>query len=229
MAYEHIELIRDGHVATLKLNRPDARNAMSVAMGDEVRCAVEAVRADDGIRVLVVTGEGRSFSSGGDLGMLAADAGLADRHAGMGGPPRDFYNRFLSVATLPIPTLAAINGHAIGAGMCFALACDLRIASSDAKMGMTFTKLGIHPGMGATYFLPRLLGSARACDLLFTGRLIDATEALQLGILNRVVPREALPAAVEEYAAELAAAAPIAVRMVKRAIYRGLTHSLAEA
>ena len=138
MAYEHIELIRDGHVATLKLNRPDTRNAMSTAMGDEVQRAVDEVRADDGIRVLVVTGEGRSFSSGGDLGMLAADAGLADPHAGMGGPPREFYNRYLSVATLPIPTLAAINGHAIGAGMCFALACDLRIAASDAKMGMTF-------------------------------------------------------------------------------------------
>lgn len=229
MAYEHIALTRDGHVATLKLNRPDTRNAMSIAMGDEVQHAVEAVRADATVRALVVTGEGRAFSSGGDLGMLAADAGLADPHAGMGGPPRDFYNRFLSVATLPIPTLAAINGHAIGAGMCFALACDLRLAASDAKMGMTFTKLGIHPGMGATYFLPRLVGAARACDLLFTGRLIDAGEAERLGILNRVVPREALPAAVEEYARELAAAAPIAVRMVKRAISRGLAQSLAEA
>lgn len=229
MTYEHIELIRDGHVATLKLNRPDARNAMSIAMGDEVQRAVEEIRADDDIRVLVVTGEGRAFSSGGDLGMLAADAGLGAAHAGMGGPPREFYNRYLSVATLPIPTLAAINGHAIGAGLCFALACDLRIASSDAKMGMTFTKLGIHPGMGATYFLPRLLGAARACDLLFTGRIIDAEEAEQLGLLNRVVAREALPAAVEAYAAELAAAAPIAVRMVKRAIYRGLEHDLAAA
>jgi enoyl-CoA hydratase len=229
MAYEHIELNRDGHVATLKLNRPDTRNAMSIAMGDEVQHAVEAVRGDADIRVLVITGEGRAFSSGGDLGMLAADAGLADPHVGMGGPPRAFYNRYLSVATLPIPTLAAINGHAIGAGLCFALACDLRIAASDAKLGMTFTRLGIHPGMGATYFLPRLLGTARACDLLFTGRLIDAEEAEQLGLLNRVVPREALPAAVGEYAAEIAAAAPIAVRMVKRAIYRGITHSLAEA
>jgi enoyl-CoA hydratase len=229
MAYAHIELTRHGHVATLTLNRPDTRNAMSVAMGEEVERAVEEVRADGEIRVLVVTGEGRVFSSGGDLDMLAADAGLAAPHAGMGGPPREFYARYLSVATLPIPTLAAINGHAIGAGLCFALACDLRIAASDAKMGMTFTRLGIHPGMGATYFLPRLLGTARACDLLFTGRLVDAEEAERLGLLNRVVAREALPAAVEAYAAELAAAAPIAVRMVKRALYRGLTQSLAEA
>jgi len=230
MSYEHIQLIRDGHIATLKLNRPETRNAMSIAMGEEVARAVEAVRDDADIRVLVVTGEGKSFSAGGDLGMLAADAGLGEAtHPGMGGPPREFYKRYLSVATLPIPTVAAINGHAIGAGMCFALACDLRIAASDAKMGMTFTKLGIHPGMGATYFLPRLIGVARACDLLFTGRIIDAEEAEQLGILNRVVAREGLPAAIETLAEELAAAAPIAVRLVKRAVYRGIEHSLADA
>lgn len=229
MAYEHIRLTRDGHVATLTLNRPESRNAMSVAMGDEIVRAVEEIRADRDVRVLVVTGEGRAFSGGGELAMLAADAGIGDPHEGMGGPPREFYNRYLSVASLPIPTLAAINGHAIGAGLCFALACDLRIASSNAKMGMTFTKLGIHPGMGATYFLPRLLGAARACDLLFTGRIIDAEEAEQLGIVNRVVSHEAFPAAVEAYAEELASAAPIAVRMVKRAVYRGLEHDLAAA
>jgi len=229
MAYEHIQLLRDGHVATLKLNRPDTRNAMSPAMGEEVQHAVEAVRGDADVRVLVVTGEGKSFSAGGDLGMLAADAGLSDAAPGMGGPPREFYQRFLSVATLPIPTLAAINGHAIGAGLCFALACDLRIAASDAKMGMTFTRLGIHPGMGATYLLPRLIGAARACDLLFTGRVIDAEEAELLGLLNEVVPREALPGAVEALTAQLATAAPVAVRMVKRALYRGLEHSLADA
>jgi enoyl-CoA hydratase/carnithine racemase len=103
MSYEHIQLIRDGHVATLKLNRPEARNAMSIAMGDEVARAVEDVRADGDIRVLVVTGEGRAFSGGGDLGMLAADAGIGEPHAGMGGPPREFYNRYLSVATLRSP------------------------------------------------------------------------------------------------------------------------------
>jgi len=233
MTYEHIELIRDGHIATLKLNRPDTRNAMSIAMGEDVQHAVEEVRADATVRVLVVTGEGKAFSAGGDLGMLATDVGLeAGKNQaahGMGGPPREFYQRYLSIATLPIPTVAAINGHAIGAGMCFALACDLRIAASDAKMGLTFTKLGIHPGMGATYFLPRLIGTARACDLLFTGRIIDAEEAEQLGLLNRIVAREGLPAAVGELAHALASAAPIAVRLVKRALYRGVEHSLADA
>lgn len=229
MAYAHIELTRDGSVATLTLNRPDTRNAMSVAMGDEICDAVEQVRADETIRVLVVTGAGRAFSSGGDLGMLAADAGLAEPAAGMGGPPREFYRRYLSVATLEIPTLAAINGHAVGAGLCFALACDLRLAVADAKLGLTFTRLGIHPGMGATYFLPRLVGPAAARDLLFTGRLVDAEEAARLGLVNRVAPRESFVTAVADYAAELAAAAPIAVRLVKRALERSPGHSLADA
>lgn len=230
MPYDHILLTRDGHVATLKLNRPDARNAMSVAMGEEVQRAADEVRADPEVRVLVVTGEGKAFSAGGDLGMLARDAGLEGADApGMGGPPREFYRRFLSIHALPIPTVAAINGHAIGAGLCFALGCDLRIATSNAKMGMTFTKLGIHPGMGATYLLPRLIGSARAAELLFTGRVIDASEAERLGLINQVVPHEALVGAVQSLAHEIAAAGPVAVRLTKRALYRGLGHSLDDA
>src|SRR5579862_216884 len=114
MSFDHIRLERDGHVATLTLNRPDARNAMTPAMGDDVARAVESLRADAGARVLVVTGAGKAFSGGGDLGMLAHDAGLTDdAGAGMGGPPRDFYARYLSVHSLPIPTIAAINGHAM--------------------------------------------------------------------------------------------------------------------
>jgi enoyl-CoA hydratase len=230
MTYEHIQLTRDGHIATLKLNRPAARNAMTPAMGDEVRRAVDELRADAGVRVLVVTGEGKAFSGGGDLGMLARDAGVSDVEGeSMGGAPRDFYRRYLSICSLPIPTIAALNGHAIGAGLCLALACDVRIATSDAKMGMTFTKLGIHPGMGATYLLPRLIGTARACELLFTGRIIEAAEAERLGLLNRVVAREAFPAAVRELAAEIAGAAPIVNRLVKRAIYRGVESSLEDA
>jgi len=230
MSFAHIQLTRDGHVATLKLNRPETRNAMTAAMGDEVQRAVEAVRHDGDTRVLVVTGEGKAFSGGGDLGMLARDAGVSDAPGdGMGGPPREFYARYLSIQTLPIPTIAAINGHAIGAGLCFALACDLRIAAADARMGMTFTRLGLHPGMGATFFLPRLIGTARACELLFTGRVIDAPEAERLGLLSRVVARDALAATAQTLAGEIAAAAPIAVRMVKRAVYRSAQGSLDDA
>jgi enoyl-CoA hydratase/carnithine racemase len=230
MTYEHIQLTCDGHIATMKLNRPQARNAMTPAMGEEVARAVEDVRAAAAVRVLVISGEGNAFSSGGDLGMLARDTGASDQTgAGMGGPPREFYKRYLSIHSLPIPTIAAINGHAIGAGLCFALACDIRIAAADAKMGMTFTKLAIHPGMGATFFLPRLIGTARACELLFSGRIIDAHEAERFGVVSRVVPREAFAAAVLELANEIAAAGPIAVRLAKRALYRGVESSLDDA
>jgi enoyl-CoA hydratase len=203
---------------------------MTPEMGDEIVRACSEVRADPDCRVVVVTGAGKAFSSGGNLSMLARDAGVADSGDAptMAGSPRDFYARYLSIRQLPVPTIAAINGHAIGAGLCFALACDLRVAVDDAKMGMTFTRLGIHPGMGATFFLPRLIGTARACELLFTGRLIHAREAEQLGILSRAVSRDQFPQAVEALASEIAAAGPVAVRMVKKAVYRGVEHTLDE-
>ncbi|HVN87557.1 MAG TPA: enoyl-CoA hydratase-related protein [Candidatus Binatia bacterium] len=230
MSYEHIIVTkRDDGVVTLTFNRPDTRNSMTPAMGEEVVAAVEDIRTDATARVFVLTGAGKSFSSGGDLGMLARDSGAAPRdHAApsMAGSPRDFYTRYLAIRRLAIPTIAAINGHAIGAGLCIALACDLRIAVADAKMGMTFAKLGIHPGMGATYFLPRLIGTARAAELFFTGRVIDAVEAERLGVITRAVPREQFGEAVRALAGEIAGCAPIAVRMTKKALYRGAEHSL---
>jgi len=228
MAYEHIALTREDGVVTLAFNRPETRNAMTPAMGEEVIRAVKEVSADPEARVLVLTGSGKAFSSGGDLAMLARDAGLSDEGASMGGSPRDFYNQYLTIRQLPVPTIAAINGHAIGAGLCIALACDMRIAVTDAKMGMTFSKLGIHPGMGATYSLPRLVGTALACELLFTGRLLDADEAMRMGLVNRVAAREEFPQAVRAFAGEVAAAAPIVCRMLKKSIYRGANHTLDE-
>jgi enoyl-CoA hydratase len=227
MAYEHIKLERDGHIVTLTLNRPETRNSMTPAMGEEIVRAVEELRGDETVRAVVITGAGKAFSSGGDLRMLARDTGAAETAGpSMAGSPREFYTRFLSIRGLPVPTIAAINGHAIGAGFCFALACDIRIAAEDVKMGMTFARLGIHPGMGATYLLPRLVGTARACDLFFTGRIIDAAEAERLGIVNRVVPRAELEGAMQELTREIASSAPIALRMIKKAIYRGIEHSL---
>ncbi len=233
MTYEHIRITREDGIVTLAFNRPETRNAMTPAMGDEVVRAVEEIRADAAARVLVLTGTGKAFSSGGDLSMIARDTGASGAGASsagsapsMQGSPRDFYARYLAIRNLPIPTIAAINGHAIGAGLCIALACDLRVAVADAKMGMTFTKLGIHPGMGATYFLPRLIGTARACELFFTGRVFDAAEAERLGIVNRVAPRAEFDAAVRALAHEIAVAAPIPVRMVKKSIYRGAEHTL---
>lgn len=231
MAYEHIRLDRDERgIVTLTFHQLESRNAMTPAMGEEVVRAVAEIRADPGARVVVLTGAGKSFSSGGDLGMLARDAGVEGAPDGpsMKGSPADFYRRYLSIRDLAIPTIAAINGHAIGAGMCVALACDMRVAVHGAKMGMTFSKLGIHPGMGGTFFLPRLVGTAVACELFFTGRLIDAAEAERLGIVNRAVAPEEFQAAVRGLAEEVAAAAPVAVRMMKSSIYRGVEHNLAQ-
>jgi enoyl-CoA hydratase/carnithine racemase len=228
MAYEHIRLARDRGIVTLAFNRPETRNSMTPEMGEEVIRAVNEIRADADVRVVVLTGTGRAFSSGGNLGMIAQDTGarLGGGASSMLGSPREFYDRFLAIRNLPVPTIAAINGHAIGAGLCIALACDLRVAAADAKMGMTFAKLGLHPGMGATYLLPRLIGTARACELFFTGRVFDAAEAERLGVINRAVPREQFEPTVYALAQEIASAAPIAVRLVKKSIHRGLHHTL---
>ncbi len=230
MDYQHIRLTQEAGIVTLSFNRPETRNAMSPAMGDEIVHAVQQLRVDPSLRVFILTGTGKAFSSGGDLSMIARGTGAnADRGApGTLGSLREFYARYLAIRSLPVPTIAAINGHAIGAGLCIALACDLRVAVADAQMGMTFTKLGIHPGMGATYFLPRLTGTARACELFFTGRIFDAAAAERFGIVNRIAPRAEFDACVQSLAREIAASGPLAVRMVKQSIYRGAHHSLDE-
>ncbi len=230
MSFQKLKVtVEDDGVATLLLDDPESRNAMTPDMGIEMVAAVEQLRGDPAVRVVLVTGAGRSFSAGGNLAMLARDAGLSDEGPSMEGSPRDFYKRFLSIRSLEVPTIAVINGHAIGAGLCFALGCDIRIAVREAKLGMTFTRLGIHPGMGATYSLPRLVGPAVACELLFTGRVFDATEAADLGIVNRVVNRDQLGETAREMATQIATSGPVAVRMAKRAIYQGMNHSLDDA
>ncbi|HVS16705.1 MAG TPA: enoyl-CoA hydratase/isomerase family protein [Thermoanaerobaculia bacterium] len=220
MSYENIKLDRDGAIARLTLDRPDARNAMSTEMGREVRAAVEEINGDGASRVVVVRGAGKAFSAGGDLQSLEEEAAAATegrpRGPGLGGG-RNFYSLFLSIRDLRVPSIAAINGHAIGAGLCFALGCDLRIIHQRAKVGMTFVKVGIHPGMAATWNLPRLIGPARAAELLFSGRLLDAQEAVAWGLASRAAGDD-FDAVVEGLAAEIAGCAPVAVRLVKQTL-----------
>jgi enoyl-CoA hydratase len=141
---------------------------------------------------------------------------------------RSFYELFLSVRDLPCPSVAALNGAAVGAGLCVALACDVRIANEQAKLGLNFTALGLHPGMGATWTLPRLVGPARAAELLYSGRLVSGAEAAAMGLVNRAVaPEEVLPAA-RALAQEFAACAPLANRAVKRALARSEGASLSD-
>lgn len=200
-----VEIRREQQVVTLTLNDPDRLNAMGEDMALEFRGAVERLRQEPP-RVIILTGAGRAFSAGGDLDMLEAKSRLAfeeNRRRML-----EFYGSFLGVLELGVPVVAAINGHAVGAGFCLAAACDLRVADESAKFAAPFARLGLHPGMGATHFLPRLLGPGLASDLLLTGRRVDAAEALQIGLVSRLGP--ALERA-QEAAAELLSGGPTAV------------------
>jgi enoyl-CoA hydratase/carnithine racemase len=215
MAFEQIRVTR-GQVARITLARPAERNAMTPLMGREIMRAVEEINADDSVRVVVLTGEGKGFCSGADLRTLGAEAGSGEDAEGLGGG-ENFYRAFLSIRDLRVPSIAAINGHAIGAGFCFSLGADLRVMHRDAKVGMTFVRLGIHPGMAATWNLPRLIGPSQAADLLYTGRLIGAEEALALGVANRIAGDD-FDAVVDELAGQIASAAPLAVRATKQTL-----------
>jgi enoyl-CoA hydratase len=216
---------RDGDVATLTLNDPERRNAMSQAMGEAFAARVAELARDASLRAVILTGAGRAFSGGGDLSMIQARADESGSGAAAARRPvrdamRAFYGLFLSIRDLPCPTLAAIHGSAVGAGLCVALACDVRIASRDARLGLNFTALGLHPGMAATWTLPRLVGPARAAELLFSARSFTGEEAAAIGLVNRAVASERVLPEARELAAAFAAAAPLANRAVKRALAR---------
>ncbi len=216
----HLRLERPSEgVAMLVLDLPELRNAMSDEMTESWVRAVDHLAADPTVRVVVVTGEGKGFCSGGNLGWLASepDATVSDLRARM----LPFYRAWLSIRRLEVPTIAAINGAAIGAGLCMALACDIRYAARGARMGVPFTKLGIHPGMAGTHLLPDVVGPAAARDLFLTGRLVDADEALGLGLVSRVWEPEEFLDGVLALAADVAGTAPIATRLTKGALQRG--------
>jgi enoyl-CoA hydratase len=217
MAEPPLLVDRAGGIVTLTLNRPDVRNAMGPELTEAFASTVSDLRTDPDVRVVVVTGAGAAFCAGGDLSFIkpGPDARVAEIRAKM----RAFYGKFLAVRSLDCPTIAAINGAAVGAGLCLAMACDIRIAAQGAKLSTAFTRLGMHPGMAATYLLTRLVGTARAAELFFTARAIDANEAERLGLVNRVTPAGGALDAARELAAEIAANAPIPMGMVKRAIY----------
>ncbi len=231
MSDELILTSRTGDVVTLAFNQPDRLNAMTQAMGEAFANQVALLCPDDSLRAVILTGDGRAFSAGGDLGMITERAvqgreaqGTAQR--AIRDSMRSFYKLFLSVRELPCPTIAAINGTAIGAGFCVALGCDMRIVAEDAKLGLNFTKLGLHPGMAATWTLPRLVGPGRAAELLFSSRVIDGSEAARIGLANRALPREEVVPAARALADEIAGCAPLANRAVKRALDRSLDATL---
>jgi enoyl-CoA hydratase len=213
----HLRLERpSAGVALLVLDNPAQRNAMSPEMTSSWVAAVDELAADPTVRAVVVTGEGRAFCSGGDTSWIASEPDASvDRLRSRMLP---FYRAWLSVRRLEVPTIAAINGAAIGAGLCLPLALDLRYAARGAKMGVPFVTLGMHPGMAGTYLLPEVVGEAAARDLLLTGRVVDADEALALGLVSRVVEPEHLLDTALEAAAGIAATAPIASRLTTLAL-----------
>jgi len=219
-SYHHLRVDRpvDG-VALVTLDNPEMRNAMSDEMTASWVEAVAELAADRSLRAVVVTGEGSAFCSGGNTSWIASepDATVDQLRSRM----LPFYRAWLSIRTLEVPTIAAVNGAAIGAGLCLALACDLRYAAAGAKMGVPFVKLGMHAGMGGTHLLPEVVGEAHARDLLLTGRVVDADEALRLGLVSRVLDPSSFRDDVLAIAAGIAATAPIASRLTKLALLDG--------
>ena len=202
----------------LVLDLPDMRNAMSDEMTESWVRAVDHLAGDPDLRAVVVTGEGSAFCAGGNTSWIAGEPDASvDRLRSRMLP---FYRAWLSIRRLEVPTIAAINGPAIGAGLAVALACDIRYAARGARMGVPFVRLGMHPGMATTYLLPDVVGPAAARDLLLTGRLVDADEALGLGLVSRVLDPEGFREQVLATAAEIAATAPIATKLTKTALAR---------
>jgi enoyl-CoA hydratase/carnithine racemase len=201
--------VSNGTIALVTLNNAATRNSMTESMGDEFSAAMKDLSVNKDIRAVVLTGAGSAFSAGGDMAFLQAR--LKDTPEGNIKAMIAFYYRFLSLRQVPVPIIAALNGPAIGAGFCVALACDMRVAAEDAKLAVNFTRLGIHPGMGATYSLPRLVGNAHASRLLLTGDMISGADAYRMGIVVDAKPAPAVLESALTLAKSVASASKVAV------------------
>jgi enoyl-CoA hydratase len=212
-------------IATITLNRPEALNAFSKEVIEEILHALEDIKNDETIRVVVLTGAGeKAFSAGADIkGMIGMNA-LKARELSLLGE-----RLCLALENLEKPIIAALNGYAVGGGLEVAMSCDLRIASESARVGQTEINIGLIPGWGGTQRLTRLIGKTKAKELVFTGRMIDAKTAEQLGIMNMVVPPDKFKETVRQFALDLASKAPVAVRIAKTLINKGADISLDSA
>jgi 2-(1,2-epoxy-1,2-dihydrophenyl)acetyl-CoA isomerase len=216
-AYDRVLVEIANEIGTITLNRPEKLNALDRALCDELREALAMLTGSDGVRVVVITGAGRAFCAGADLSVLEAD-GPALVAAGK--------DVALAIRAAPQPVLAMVNGPAAGGGANLALACDYRIASDQASIGQVFATLGLVPDWGGSFFLPRLVGPAKALELVWSARMVSAAEALALGLFDRVVPHVELQAEARRLA-ELWAGQPAgAVRRAKDALYRSDASSL---
>ncbi len=224
MGFKEIIFQTDQGVGAITLNRPDTRNAITGAkIIAEIEEACKQTNENPKIKVLIITGADPSFSSGGNI------KDMADKKGMFKGTPVQVNENYkkkvqripYAVCNVEVPTIAAVNGPAIGAGCDLALMCDMRIASEKARFGESFINVGLIPGDGGAYFLPRLVGMARACELTFTGDIIDAQTALGIGLVNYVVEHEQLMDKTYKLASKIASKPPLAMKMAKRLLYLG--------
>jgi enoyl-CoA hydratase len=217
VSYQFIIFEKSEGIAVITLNRPDALNAWSKELAKEFLSAMEDAGKDEGIKAVIVTGAGeKAFSAGADIKAMKGMTALKARELSNMG-----YKICNAIESLEKPVIAAINGFALGGGMEVSMACDFRIASDKARMGQTEINIGLIPGWGGTQRLTRLVGKARAKELIYTGKIIDANTALQWGVVNMVVPAAELMTAVKQYAKELAGKAPVAMKVAKALIEKG--------
>jgi len=228
-------------VATITLNRPDKLNAWTAIMEREVRAAMAEAEQDENVRVMVLTGAGRGFCAGADMSLLStvAEKGLDAARLAQATQPAggkseraraDFQKKYSYFPALTKPVIAAINGPAVGLGLVIALYCDLRLASDAAKFGTAFARRGLIAEYGMAWMLPRLVGHANALELLFTARMIDAAEAMRMGLVNQIYPQDTFAGQVQKFAADLASnVSPRSLRVIKRQVYDAMFQTLAEA
>ncbi len=208
-------------IATITLNRPELMNAFTWEMVGAWADALQRAQADDEVQVIVVTGAGKAFCSGGDINNMGdrqSRTPLMRKNELMA----NVHRIPLALEAIDKPVIAAVNGAATGAGMDLALQCDLRFAAASARLGETYVRVGLVPGAGGTWFLPRLVGTAKALELFWTGDLIDAAEAERIGVVNKVLPDAELMPHVRAVATKIANGPPLSIRFIKRAVYQGM-------
>ncbi|MBU5638907.1 enoyl-CoA hydratase/isomerase family protein [Geomonas sp. Red69] len=225
MELENLLLEVTDHIATVTVNRPTAMNAMTPGTLEELQQVVAEIERNDGIRAAVVTGAGaKAFVAGADIGLMRDMTSTQARDLAL-----KAHGIFAAIERSSKPFIAAVNGYALGGGCELAMACDIRIASDNARFGQPEVNIGILPGFGGSQRLPRLVGKGRALEIILTGEMVDAAEALRIGLVNKVVPQQELLGEAQRLAAKIAAKGRVAVRLCKEAVVNGLEMDLARA
>ncbi|MBA7467171.1 MAG: hypothetical protein GH156_01370 [Dehalococcoidia bacterium] len=230
MDFETVILKKEGHIATITMNRPEMMNALNIQMLQEMVAAIDEIARNDDVRVVVLTGAGRVFCSGADISEGGKASGLSGTPVEMHHNVRNSYQKVaLGLQRLDKPTIAMVNGAAVGAGCDFAFACDMRVGSEKARFRNGFVRVGLIPGGGGTWLYTRLMGLGRGLEFLFTGDFLEAEEAERIGVLNKIVPAEDLERETMELAQKIANNPPLAVQMSKMMAYKALDSDLEAA